>query len=140
MAEGNDERSRMSAPVPDDMEAAVASMREQLEKVGQAIGEVENISESATSKDRMVTATVDARGRLTDLALNGRRWRDLAPKELCARVVETVESAREAATGKTTQLMTGLLPPGLDAVFDGSAKDFDSMRAALRDLGKDDHV
>ena len=74
---------------------------------------------SATSKDRMVTATVDGRGRLVDLDLAGTRYRRLAPAELTARIVETVRAAQEDAAHATATMLTGLLPDGLGMPVDG---------------------
>lgn len=130
----------MSTPMHNQLAAMMAALREDREKFDQAIGQVDQITETVTSKDRMVRATVDARGRLTALELNGRRWRDLAPPELCAKIVEAVRSAQEATVTRSAELMTGMLPAGLDAVLRGSPPDFDSMLAdVLNNLAEEHH-
>jgi hypothetical protein len=130
----------MSIPDNNQMEAMMAALREDREKFDQAVGRVDEITETVTSKDRMVRASVDARGRLTALELKGRRWRDLAPPELCTKIVETVHRAQEATVARSAELMTGLLPPGLDAVLRGSPPDFESMLAdVLKNAGEENH-
>lgn len=129
----------MSTPMHDQLDAMMATLREDREKFDQAIVRAEEITETATSKNRMVRATVDARGRLTALELKGRRWRELAPTELCTRIVETVRDAQDAAAARSAELMTGLLPSGLDAMLNGSPPDFESMLTdVLKDFAEDD--
>jgi hypothetical protein len=74
---------------------------------------------SASSTDRMVTATVDGQGRLVDLKLTGKRYRQLAPAELTGRIVETVRAAQEDAARQAANALADILPPGLGLPIGG---------------------
>ena len=62
----------------------------------------------------MLKTTVDGQGRLTELVFNGKRWREMAPKELGAKIVEVVADAQRGAAEATSELMGGLVPAGVD--------------------------
>lgn len=116
----------MSEPMEFDMQQAIAELRAEQVRI-QAAGErMTKVTGTATSKDRMVTATVDSRGRLTDLKLTGTRYRQLAAAELCSRIVATVREAQEDAAREAASALTGLLPPGLGMPVDGDF-DLDAM-------------
>ncbi|MFB9835386.1 YbaB/EbfC family nucleoid-associated protein [Actinoallomurus acaciae] len=116
----------MSEPMEFDMQQAIAELRAEQVRI-QAAGErMTKVTGTATSKDRMVTATVDGQGRLTGLRLAGTRYRGLAPAELCTRIVSTVRAAQEDAARETASALTGLLPPGLGVPVDGDF-DLDAM-------------
>ena len=85
-----------------------------------------NVTGSSTSKDKMVTATVDSQGRLVGLTLKGTRYRQLAPAELTSRIVETVRAAQELAARESASMLAGLLPAGLGMPLDGNF-DLDAM-------------
>ncbi|OLF17637.1 YbaB/EbfC family nucleoid-associated protein [Actinophytocola xanthii] len=122
----------MSAPLHNEMAAAMEQLRERQKELTAAVGRAQEVSESATSRDRMVKATVNGQGQLTELELKGRRWRDLAPKELSAKIVEAVGEAQRAAAAATHEVMTGLLPPGLDLErLRTSGPDLDGMFASM---------
>ena len=116
----------MSQPAGDEMEAALASLRAQQERIQQAHGQIKAIFGTSTSKDRMVSATVDARGRLTDLRIAGSRYRQMAPAELSDRIVETVRSAQDQAAREALSMFSGLAPSGMLSVLNGGF-DFESM-------------
>ncbi|GGS30356.1 MULTISPECIES: YbaB/EbfC family nucleoid-associated protein [Actinokineospora] len=104
----------MFTPLHNDMAAALAELRAQQAKIADALGRVGEVTASAATEDRMVTATVDGRGRLTEIALAGRRWRDLAPGELAARVVDVVTRAQDKAAEAAASAVAGLMPEGID--------------------------
>jgi hypothetical protein len=108
-----------SGPPGFDLEHAIADLRAEQARIQAATDQMTALTGSATSKDRMVTATVDSRGRLTDLKLAGTRYRQLAPSELTTRIVETVRAAQEDAARGASGALAGLLPDGLGMPADG---------------------
>ncbi|GLY74843.1 YbaB/EbfC family nucleoid-associated protein [Actinoallomurus iriomotensis] len=116
----------MSNPPEYDMGQAIAELRAEQARI-QAAGEhMASVTGSASSADRMVSATVDSQGRLVELKLAGTRYRRLAPAELCTRIVATVRAAQENAAREAATALSGLLPPGLGLPVDGDF-DLDAM-------------
>jgi hypothetical protein len=109
----------MSNPPGFDLEHAIADLRAEQARIQAATDHMTTLTGSATSKDRMVTATVDSRGRLTDLKLAGTRYRQLAPNELTTRIVDTVRAAQEDAARAAAGALGDLLPDGLGMPADG---------------------
>ncbi|GAB2847466.1 hypothetical protein GCM10027176_58850 [Actinoallomurus bryophytorum] len=112
----------MSNPQGFDLEHAIADLRAEQARIKEATEHMVSLTGSAMSKDRMITATVDSRGRLVDLKLEGTRYRKLAPAELTTRIVDVVREAQEDAARTAANALSGLLPDGLGMPADG---DFD---------------
>lgn len=115
----------MTAPLHNELESALVRLREQQGELSAATMAIADAETTSLSKDRLVEATVDGRGRLTGLKLTGRRFRDLPAAELAARITETVRAAQEEQESRTVAALARFAPPGLDlaAMFDGSADD-----------------
>jgi YbaB/EbfC DNA-binding family len=114
-----------------DLDAALAGLRAEQTRIRAASDQMNAVTGSATSKDRMISATVDSRGRLVDLKLKGTRYRQLAPAELTARIAETVREAQDSAARTSAATLAGLIPPELGLPVDGEV-DLDAMfEAAL---------
>jgi hypothetical protein len=109
-----------------DLANAVAGLRVEQARIREASDRMMRVTGSSTSKDRMVTATVDSQGRLVGLALAGTRYRQLASKDLTARIVETVRAAQDDAAREAASTLTGLLPKGLGMPVNGDF-DLDAM-------------
>jgi YbaB/EbfC DNA-binding family len=109
----------MSNPPSFDLEHAITDLRAEQARIQAATDHMMTLTGSATSKDRMVTATVDSRGRLTDLKLVGTRYRQLAAAELTTRIVETIRAAQEDAARASAAALGGLLPDGLGMPGEG---------------------
>jgi hypothetical protein len=109
-----------------DLDAALAGLRAEQTRIRAASDQMNAVTGSATSKDRMISATVDHQGRLVDLKLKGTRYRQLAPAELTAHIVETVRAAQDSAARTSAETLAGLLPPGLGLPVDGEF-DLDAM-------------
>lgn len=126
----------MSTPLHNEMTAALADLREQQSRIAEALARLNSAETTVTSEDRLIQATVDGRGRLTGLKFSGRRWRDLAPHELAARLVEVVDRAQDKAATQTASLMSGLVPAGLDPErLVGGDLDLDGLlEAAIEDV------
>ncbi|GAB1515277.1 YbaB/EbfC family nucleoid-associated protein [Actinophytocola sp. KF-1] len=104
----------MFSSFENEMTAAMRELRDKQGEIAAALGKLHEATATATSKDRMLKATVDGQGKLTELAFNGTRWREMAPKELGAKIVEVVGQAQEQAALRTAELMGGLVPAGFD--------------------------
>ncbi len=117
----------------DGMDAAIAGLREQQTLIREAGERMAAVRGSATSTDRMVTATADSQGRLVDLKLSGTRYRKLAAADLTARIVETVRAAQEEAQREAANTFAGLMPAGLGMPTGDFEAGFDEMfDAAIR--------
>ncbi|WP_051385674.1 YbaB/EbfC family nucleoid-associated protein [Actinokineospora inagensis] len=103
----------MSTPLHNEMAAALASLREEHEKITAAVERVRSATTTVTADDRMFEVTVDGRGKLLDLKFSGRRWRELAPAELSGKLIETITKAQELAAAGTQGTFTELMPKGL---------------------------
>ncbi|RLK54336.1 YbaB/EbfC family nucleoid-associated protein [Actinokineospora cianjurensis] len=102
----------MSTPLHNELATALAELREQQEKIATAVDAVANATTTVAAEDRMVEATVDGQGKLVELKFNGRRWRDLAPKELASRLVEVIGKAQEQAASASAAVFAGVMPGG----------------------------
>ena len=104
----------MFTPLHNEMTGAMQELRAKQEQITAAFGKLQETTASATTKDRAIKATVDGQGRLTELTFNGKRWREMAPKELGAKIVEVVADAQRQAASSVNELMGGLVPDGVD--------------------------
>jgi DNA-binding protein YbaB len=104
----------MFSSFENEMTEAMRELRDKQGEIAEVLGKMHEATATATSKDRMLKATVDGQGRLTELAFNGMRWREMAPKELGAKIVELVADAQRQAAAATGELMAGLVPAGVD--------------------------
>jgi DNA-binding protein YbaB len=104
----------MFAPLHNEMTSALSELRAQQEKIADAVGRLQEVTTTSSTKDNMVSATVDGQGKLVELSFRGRRWRDLAPKELAAKIVEVVTDAQGKAFATTAGVMSDLVPAGMD--------------------------
>lgn len=126
----------MTTPLHNDVEAALRQLRDQQADLERATAAIADAETTATSKDRLVEATVDGQGRLTGVKITSRRFRELAPAELSARITETVRAAQEQQADKTMAALMRFAPPGVDvaAMFDGRASVDDMLEAASAQL------
>src|SRR5947207_6872711 len=92
-----------------DMLAEIQKQREELMRFQRG---VPDISGSARSKRRQVSATVDARGDLVELKFHGTGYRSLAPVELASIIVETIRDARAEAHRQLWDVVGETFPGG----------------------------
>jgi DNA-binding protein YbaB len=104
----------MFSPLHNEMAEAMSDLRAKQEQITSVFGKLRESTTSAATKDRSIKATVDGQGRLTDLTFNGQRWREMAPKELGAKIVEVVADAQQRAAASVNEMMAGLVPEGID--------------------------
>jgi len=125
----------MSSALRQQMEAAVADLNAQRERIREAGRRLSASSHTAASPDRSVEATVDAQGRLTGLALKGTAYRTLAPAEFADRIAQTVRAAQDAAAARSVATLSEYLPPRLRQAIDGTF-DLDAMFDAAIEAGE----
>src|SRR4051812_38635194 len=100
----------MSSPLDAQVEAASADFQVRREKLLALEKRMNETSATAHAKNRVVSATVDQTGRLTGLKFEGARLRSMAPKELAAVVLETVQNAQREAANKGRELAREFMP------------------------------
>ncbi|PPK70917.1 YbaB/EbfC family nucleoid-associated protein [Actinokineospora auranticolor] len=122
----------MSTPLHNELAAALVELREQQTRITEAVAKVAEASTTVAADDRMVEATVDGQGKLVGLKFHGRRWRDLAPGELAARLVDVVAKAQDQAAAATASVFAGVMPNGMSFTKD-SADDLISELDAMFD-------
>jgi len=121
-----------------DIAGMLAKLHEQRERLADAATRMQAVTASATTKDRMIKITVDGRGRITELTLSGNRWRDLAPNELAAKIVDVVTRAQNKAAKAVSGLAASVAPEGLDIKqLIENGPDFDAILADIKGGGND---
>jgi DNA-binding protein YbaB len=94
--------------------------REQLASVHQAL---QSITESASSPDGLITASVDSAGTLSGLKIADDAYRSYRPPELADAVLRATRSAAVRACERARQALEPVLPADADpaAVLSGTA-------------------
>jgi DNA-binding protein YbaB len=94
--------------------------REQLASVHQAL---QSITESASSPDGLITASVDSAGTLSGLRIADDAYRSYRPAELADAVLRATRSAAVRAGERARQALAPVLPADADpaAVLSGTA-------------------
>jgi hypothetical protein len=95
----------------DNAWAALDRERAKLAELGRHFDEA---STTVRAKDHSLEMTFDGRGELVDLVFNTSKYRQLAPAQLAAVVVETVREGRTKAQQQLSDLMGLGEIPGLD--------------------------
>ncbi|SDH38475.1 YbaB/EbfC family nucleoid-associated protein [Agrococcus jejuensis] len=117
----------------DDIEQMMAEVRQTRADLAERAAEVDALTATATSKDRVLSATVDAQGVLTELKITGQSWRELAPKELCSKIVAIVAQAQQDVQEQAKALLAdGDGPEGLDPM--AGLPSADEMTAMMQGL------
>ncbi len=82
-----------------------------------------SISESATSPDGLVTATVGPDGTLTELTIADAAYRQHRPADLAKVIVSTTAAAADRAAKLAGEVVAPVLPAGTDpaALLRGTA-------------------
>ncbi|MDE3721987.1 MULTISPECIES: YbaB/EbfC family nucleoid-associated protein [Nocardiopsis] len=82
------------------------------------------------AKNRLVGATVDGTGRLTELKFHTEGYRSMAPAELSAAIVEVVDRAQRQMAERVAQVYENFVPEGIDtkAAMNGDLTPEEMMR------------
>ncbi|MFI7609298.1 YbaB/EbfC family nucleoid-associated protein [Micromonospora sp. NPDC049366] len=128
----------MSSPLNNRFEQAYAEFEEQKNAIAEFERRLAEKASTLTAKNRAVSVTVDGQGDVVEISFPTGAYRKMAPAELGALLVETIDAARTQARAGTTELLDSFLPGGMPA-FDllNSSVEFDeimsqAMRAADR--------
>jgi DNA-binding protein YbaB len=95
----------------EDLLADYRRSREQLAAMQRSLA---SISESVTSPDGMVKATVGAHGTLTDLVIADAAYVRVSPTDLAKLIVRTVAAATAKASETANRTVSPLLPMQTD--------------------------
>lgn len=107
----------------DEVERLLADYRRSREQLASVHRALRSITESATSDDGLVTATVDAAGTLCGLVVAEEAYRRLRPADLADLVVRVTRRAAARAGEQARQALAPVLPQDADpaAALAGSA-------------------
>jgi DNA-binding protein YbaB len=111
----------MSAQPHESFQEAVNELRRSQERLRSLRGELQSKATKVTSKDGMVTVTLDGKSEVTSIAFNTAKFRRMAPAELSAVLVETISRARSEGRARVLDAYRSMFPNGLDvdAVMSG---------------------
>lgn len=117
------------------VEELLSGYRRSRERLADVHRQLALVSASAQSADGLVTATVGARGELTDLVLDGDAYTRYRPSELAAHIVRAVREATAEAFSGAEEIMAAALGRDTDprAVLAGTADLTDSELAVAED-------
>lgn len=73
------------------------------------------ISVTVTSPRKIVTVTMGNAGEVKEVRFPTPAYKNLTPLELGAVLTQTIEEARSEALDKAAELLSAMLPPGVDA-------------------------
>jgi DNA-binding protein YbaB len=105
------------------VEELLAGYRRSREQLGAVHRKLAAVQGSATSEDGLVTVTVGAAGRLTELVIVDSAYRRLRPHELAATIVALSAAAAAKVSRATGEVLAPVLPPDTDpeALLRGTA-------------------
>ena len=97
-----------------DGEEALRQAQERLRQTEDRLAkirkEVEENRVTVRSTDNMITVVVDGKGELISIGFNTAKWRRMAPAELGAALVKTINKAREDSKTELMQSYSGMMP------------------------------
>ncbi|WP_069174092.1 YbaB/EbfC family nucleoid-associated protein [Streptomyces griseus] len=88
---------------------AMAGLAEQTKKIQQVQEELARASASVTSKDRMVTASVNAHGEVLSFKFHTEGYRTMPPAQLAEVLKTTVNAARTEMSSKVSGTVRPLM-------------------------------
>jgi len=98
------------------MRQAQERMRQTEERLAATRKQIEEARVTARSADNMITAVVDGQGELLSVTFATAKWRKMAPAELGAALVKTINKAREDSKAQMLLRYRDMLaPPGAAA-------------------------
>jgi DNA-binding protein YbaB len=111
----------MSAQPHESFEEAVNELRRSQERLQSLRGELQSKATKVTSKDGMVTVTLDGKSEVTSISFNSAKFRRMAPAELGAVLVETISRARGEGRSRVIDAYKSMFPKGMDidAIMNG---------------------
>ena len=104
----------MSAQPHESFQDAVNELRRSQENLRSLREQMQSKKTKVTSKDGMVTVTLDDKSEVTSIIFNTAKFRRMAPAELSAVLVETISRARAEGRSRVIDAYKSMLPKGMD--------------------------
>lgn len=98
----------------EQMEAELARLQTTMRELEETNANLESATEEVTAKNRLVTATVDATGRLIELKFHTDGYRSMAPAELSAALIEVIDRAQQKMADRIAKAYDAFTPEGID--------------------------
>jgi DNA-binding protein YbaB len=126
----------VSASDDEQLEQALAGYTEQLVNLREMQGRLGEISCSVTSARQVVSVTVGFQGRVSDVKFPTGAYKRMAPAELAAVVLSTINEAHVRAQVASAEVIAPTMPAGVNAldVVEGKA-DLQAMLPAEPGVG-----
>ncbi|MFE7527469.1 YbaB/EbfC family nucleoid-associated protein [Kitasatospora sp. NPDC057542] len=125
----------MTFSYAEQIDQAMAALAEQQVRMAEAAKELQAATASATSKDRMVTATVGAQGQVVSLVFHTTGYRTMAPAQLGTVIADVLNTARADLGERLVETMGSFSGLGetLRASMTGGSE-LDELFAPLREM------
>ena len=95
------------------MRQAQERLRQTQDQLATMRKKVEETRITVRSTDNMITAMVDGKGELVSITFTTAKWRRMAPAELGAALVKTINKAREESRAELMRSYSGMMPERL---------------------------
>jgi DNA-binding protein YbaB len=105
----------MTSPYEKTMNDALAAYQQQREQLSQAREKLNAVTHSVTAPRQVVTATVGRHGEVIGLAFPTSAYKRMAPAELAAVIIKTIQEAREKSLSQSADVLKPMLPKGFSA-------------------------
>jgi DNA-binding protein YbaB len=128
----------------ESFQQALDELRRTQERLRTVRSRLQDKATKVTSKDGMVTVTLDGRTEVAGIEFNTAKFRRMAPAELASVLVETISQARAQGRSRVADAYRPLMPKGmdidailagklnLDKMFDDAARQGQAMMAEAR--------
>jgi DNA-binding protein YbaB len=128
----------------ESFQQALDELRRTQEQLRTVRSNLRDKATKVTSKDGLVTVTLDGRSEVVGIAFNTTKFRRMAPAELGSVLVETINQARAQGRSQVVAAYRSLMPKGmdidaimagkfnLDKMFDEAARRGEAMMADVR--------
>ncbi|MEU5692064.1 YbaB/EbfC family nucleoid-associated protein [Actinosynnema sp. NPDC020468] len=98
----------------EQLRQAMATLRDQRDRIEGAKAELAARTASATSPDRMVTATVDVEGAVVALKFATTRYRSMPPEQLASTLLDVLGRARQEMRDAVVEVFEPLVEQRAD--------------------------
>src|SRR5260370_36943465 len=96
----------------ESFQQALDELRRTQKQLGTIRSELQEKATKVTSKDGMITVTLDGRSELAGIAFNTAKFLRMAPAELGRALLETTNQARALDRSRVTYSYSCLMPEG----------------------------
>lgn len=98
----------------ESFQQALGELRRTQEQLRTVRSRLQDKPTKVTSKDGMVTVTMDGRSEIAGIVFNTAKFRRMAPAELGSVLVETISQARAQSRSQIVESYRSLMPKGMD--------------------------